>query len=212
VTRVLSALAATTLAFVAIEARADFREAGAITVNLRGGGQIRRDRGYGDDAEAFGFGRIAQGGGGGLELYAAPWKRVSFGASFGGFSSSAKRDTTTLTLSSQAWLAHVRVTPWRQILRAGQQAFLLELDADVAAGLYAMKRTYDDATLYPSSIVASDRSGGLRVGVDVAGYWHAIGLVVGYAYAYAPARVTDRVGGAIQAGGHEFTGALSLRW
>ena len=206
--------AATTLGATAParEARADFREAGAFTVNFRGGGQLRRDKGYGDDAAAFGFGRIAQGGGGDLELSVEPLRRLSFGVSFGGYSASAKRTTTTLTLSSAAWLAHARFAIVRQVFKVRGSQFLVQLEADGAGGVYSMKRTWDDATLYPSALATSTRSGGVRVGLDVSAYWHAIGLVAGYGYAYAPASVHDHLGNEIQAGGHEFTGALSLRW
>jgi hypothetical protein len=208
----LAALVATGGALAAADARAEFRDAGSFTVNFRGGGQLRRDKGYGDAADAFGFGRIAQGGGGNLELYVEPFKRLSFGLSFGGYSASAKRTTTTLTLSSAAWLAHARFAVWRQIFKVRGSQFLVQLEADAAGGVYSMKRTMDDATLYPTALVTSTRSGGVRVGVDVSAYWHAVGLVAGYGYAYAPAAVHDRLGNEIQAGGHEFTGALSLRW
>lgn len=210
--RVAAAALAIAATLTAGEARASFREAGAFTVNLRGGGQIRRDLGFGDDAAAFGFGRVMQGGGGGLELYFAPWKRLSFGLSFGGFSAAATRTTATLTLTSQAWLAHARAALWRSVRRAGKQEFLLQLEADAAFGVYSMKRTYEDGTLYSAALVASDRSWGARLGLDASVYWHAVGLVFGYGYAYSPAAVHDALGHGAQAGGHEITGALSLRW
>ncbi len=208
----LGALVTLGAALASPEARADFREGGAITVNFRGGGQLRRDKGYGDAADAFGFGRIAQGGGGDLELYVEPMKRLSFGVSFGGYSASAKRTTTTLTLSSAAWLAHARFAVWRQVFKVRGSQFLVQLEADGAGGVFSMKRSWDDSTLYSSALSTSTRSGGVRVGLDVSAYWHAIGLVAGYGYAYAPASVSDHLGNSIQAGGHEFTGALSLRW
>lgn len=208
----LFALVATSGALATADAHAEFREAGAFTVNFRGGGQIRRDKGYGDAADAFGFGRIAQGGGGNLELYVEPFRRLSFGLSFGGYSASATRTTTTLRLTSAAWLAHARFAVWRQIFKVRGSQFLVQLEADGAGGVYSMKRTWDDPTLYSSVLSTSTRSGGVRVGVDLSAYWHAVGLVVGYGYAFAPAAVHDRLGNEIQAGGHEFTGALSLRW
>lgn len=208
----VSTLVGTSATLAAGDARAEFRDVGSFTVNFRGGGQLRRDKGYGDAADAFGFGRIAQGGGGNLELYVEPFKRLSFGLSFGGYSASAQRTTTTLTLSSAAWLAHARFAAWRQVFKVRGSQFLVQLEADAAGGVYSMKRTMDDPTLYPSAFVTSTRSGGVRVGLDLSAYWHAVGLVAGYGYAYAPASVHDRLGNEIQAGGHEFTGALSLRW
>jgi hypothetical protein len=208
----LAALVAAGATLATTDAGAEFREAGAFTVNFRGGGQLRRDKGYGDAADAFGYGRIAQGGGGNLELYVEPFKRLSFGLSFGGYSAKATRTTTTLTLSSAAWLAHARFAVWRQVFKVRGSQFLVQLEADGAGGVYSMKRTLEDGTLYPTSLATSTRSGGVRVGLDISAYWHAIGLVAGYGYAYAPAAVHDHLGNEIQAGGHEFTGALSLRW
>lgn len=207
-----AALALGTIGATARDARAEFREAGAFTVNFRGGGQFRRDTGFGDDAAAFGFGRVTQGGGANLELYWAPWKRWSFGLSFGGYSASATRTTATLTLSSQAWLAHGRFAFWRSVRRAGKELFLLQLEADAAAGVYSVKRSFGDATQYSAELVDRDRSWGARLGLDASAYWHAVGLVFGYAYAYSPATVHDALGHGAQAGGHEITGALSLRW
>ena len=206
------ALVSLGVASTASDARADFREAGAFTVNFRGGGLLRRDLGYGETAAAFGFPRIADGGGGDLELYWEPWKRLSFGLSYGGFTSSSDRTTTTLTVSSAAWLAHARFAFWRTITQVRGSRFLLQAEGDAGFGVYSIKRTWSDPTLYTDDVVTSTRSAGGRVGLDVSAYWHAVGLIAGYAYAYAPAAVHDVLGHGIQAGGHEFTGALSLRF
>jgi hypothetical protein len=196
------------------EARADLKEAGAITVTLRAGGFVRRDDGYLTDASAFGFSTnccATFGLEGGYELF----PRFSVHASFSDAFGSGDRRRVSYRISSRAWSMHARYAFVRHVVRPNpSEQLLLQLQASLGGGIYDLREDWTDRTDDPeaSAVTRSKTGAGGRVGLDASLYWQWIGAVAGYAYHYSPLSLEDRLGGRTFASGHEITVGLSARF
>lgn len=183
--------------------RADAGE--RVRLDLRGGGLARNDDGYADHASVFGLPGVGLGGGGMLEVGVRVAPRIWVAGSWAGFGSVARKRASELSLMTTAVLAHLRVRGYDKTFYARGQRYSFVIDATFGAGRYRIEDTFDGET-------RSASSPGVRGGAQMTFYWRAIGYSLGYAYNHASARLEDQLGGSVSAGGHEFTGGLSVRF
>jgi len=198
-------------AVLAIASPAGAKEAGAITVNFRGGGLIRDDHGYLRDARVFQY-DITGGGGGAFEVGVEIVPRLSVYGSLAGYSASSTRGDQKLTVSSSMWAFHARYALLRHWWKTADGLVMTQLEGSMGAGGYLVRDRYEDAARPDDPIVHTDRAGGWRVGGDWSIYWRSLGFVAGYAFHRSSAYVADRLGNSVRAGGHEITLGLSLRF
>jgi hypothetical protein len=119
----------------------------------------------------------------------------------------ADRGTAKLRLSSGAVLGVARYA----FLRSQRKPLMAEAAVVAGLGEYFIRETFVDPNL--SSMVFSQgvaHVGGLG-GVEVALHASTLRLVLAYAYHYAPATISDRIRGTVDAGGHELTVGLGVR-
>lgn len=117
---------------------------------------------------------------------------------------------TRLSLTSTAWIVDAR---WAFLRASGPQGTLMgQIEAIAGVGRFTMTELLIDRALFDGTKTQSAVATGGRFGVDATGYVGGVGLVLGYAYLAAPARVSDRLGGKIDASGHELTFGLSARF
>jgi len=176
-----------------------------VALNLRGGGLARNDDGYAEHAGVFGLSGVGLGGGGVLEAGVRVAPRVWLFGSWSGFNSIVQKRTSELRLMTTAVLGHVRVRAYDHTFYARGQRYSFIVDASLGGGQYRLEEDFDGETRAASSL-------GARAGAQMTFYWRSIGYGIGYAYHHATARLEDRLGGKIGAGGHEFTGGLSVRF
>ena len=203
------AIAALLCAFAPSIAHA--KDAGAVTVDFLGGGFIRSDKGFYEHARAFGY-PISGGGGGSLEVGVELLPRLSIYGSWSGYSNTAERRLASITLTTQAFLLHARFAFARHEWKHRWGDVLLQGEASIGGGAYAIKSTFEDPSLYSASFDHVRRTAGARFGVDASVYWRSLGFLVGYAFHFAPAAIEDNLGGKVYAGGHEIRAGLSLRF
>jgi len=176
-----------------------------ITLDLRGGGLARSNDGYAEHAGVFGLSGMELGGGGMVEAGVRVAPRVWLAASWSGFGSIARKRASELHLMTTAVLAHIRVRAYEKNFYSRGQRYSFAVDASLGGGRYRIEDSFDGET-------RSDSSPGGRAGLQLSFYWRMVGYSLGYAYDHASARLEDQLGGSVAAGGHEFTGGLSLRF
>ncbi len=172
---------------------------------LRGGALNRDDGGYADHAEVYGLASPEIAGGGVLEAGVRFFPRLWLLASWSGFTSSAPRRLSQLSVDNQALLAHLGLTVARQEFLTGEFPWAIRFDLTAGGGLYRISDDLDGEG-------SADRGPGARVGAQVGASWKAIGLVLTYGWHMTGVAIEDRLGGRLGAGGHEFGGGLRLQF
>lgn len=198
---------AMTLAFgLAFAVPADaWSDDGRFLIQLRGGALVRGDDGYSEHAEVFGLANPAVGGGGAVDLGVRVFPRLWLVGSMVGFTSRGPRRLDTLEVSNQAVIGQVGVTAFDVEQVANDQPLSIRLDVLAGAGVYRIADSLGDVS-------RSDTGPGLRAGSQITLSWRAIGLVMAYGHHFTRAHLSDRLGGQLDAGGHEIGAGLSLRW
>lgn len=182
-----------------------------LSLDLRGGGFVRDDRGYGDHAAAFGFGDPQLGGGGVVEAGVRVAPRLRLLASWSGFSSLGARGGSELEVTQQTLLAQLAFSVYRRAFAfeleedEGREAITLDLAAVTGGGVTFLSDELEGAG-------SSARGAIGRSGAQLRASWRAVGLVFAYGWHYSRVAVGDRLGGELGAGGHEISGGLSLGW
>jgi hypothetical protein len=188
----------------AAPARADEER---VTLTLRGAAFDREDGGYADHAAVFGLDRAEVGGGGVVEAGARVLPRLWLYASWSGFTSLAARRLSQLRVSNQVLLAQAGWTAFRRdaLFRDALVPLSLRVDVLAGGGLYRLSDELDGMS-------RSVSGPGMRAGGQVTLSWRAIGFVVAGGWHLARARLVDRAGGELEAGGVEFGAGLALRY
>jgi hypothetical protein len=118
----------------------------------------------------------------------------------------ADRDSAHLRLQSGAGLGIVRWT----VVRLGEADAHFDAALQGGFGRYAIKETYIDPALssqtYEQDAGAWGGMVGAQASFDVSGFV----AIVGYGFHYAPATISDRIGGTVQAGGNEISIGLGV--
>lgn len=178
---------------------------GRFSLTLGGSALNREDGGYADHAEVHGLSHVEVGGGGRLEGGVRVLPRLWLLASWSGFTSVAARRLSELDVYSDALLAHVGFTAWRQEFDTGGFPWAARFDLTAGAGRYRMHDDFDGE--------GQDVSGpGARFGAQIGASWKAVGLVFSYGWHLTGVEVEDRLGGTLGAGGHEFGGGLRFEF
>jgi hypothetical protein len=118
----------------------------------------------------------------------------------------ANRDSAQLRLQSGALLGMVRWT----FFRAGDPDAMFDLAAQGGFGRYLIKETYIDPALSSQTFEHDDGDWGGTGGIQASLESHGFLAVVGYGFHYTPASISDRIGGTVQAGGHEISLGLGV--
>jgi hypothetical protein len=113
----------------------------------------------------------------------------------------ADRDSAQLRLQSGAILALAR---W-SVFRVSDAAARVDVALQGGFGRYVIKETYLDPAISPQTYEKDDGAWGGTVGVQGSLTLSAFLAVLGYGFHYAPATIADRIGGTVQAGGHEMS-------
>lgn len=188
-------------AVIALAAGAAAADEERFSLALRGAAFDRDDGGYADHAEVYGLASPELGGGGVLEGGVRVLPRIWLLASWSGFTSSAPRRLSELTVHNQALLAHVGFTAWRAELLTGELPWAVRVDLTAGGGLYTISDQLEGEG-------QRDRGMGARVGAQVGASWKAVGLVLSYGWHMTGVGIEDRVGGQLGAGGHEIGAGL----
>lgn len=195
-------LAATALAMSAGRAAADEER---FSLELRGGGFDRDDGGYADHAEVAGLSDPELAGGGVIEGGVRFMPRLWLLASWSGWTTSGARRLSELTVDNRALLAQIGFTAWREELETSDVRWWLRADLAAGAGLYTIADRLDGEG-------HRDRAAGGRLGAQLAVGWRGIGIALSYGWHLTAARIDDRVGGSIGAGGHEFGAGIRFQY
>ncbi|HEU5060152.1 MAG TPA: hypothetical protein VFU21_26655 [Kofleriaceae bacterium] len=195
-------LAAALVALAAGDAAAD---EGRFSLSLRGGAFNRDDGGYADHAQVYGLSNPEVSGGGVLEGGVRVLPRLWLLASWSGFTSSGPRRLSELSVTSSAVLAQVGFTAWREEFATGEFPWSMRLELTAGGGYYTISDQLDGEG-------RRDRAPGARVGAQVGASWKAVGLVLSYGWHMTGARLEDRLGGTLGAGGHEIGGGLRFEF
>jgi hypothetical protein len=174
---------------------------GRVSLTLRGGALDRDDGGYADHAEVHGLASPELGGGGVLEAGVRILPRLWLLASWSGFSSSAPRRLSELSVVNQAILAQIGVTAWRREFDTGGFPWAVRFDVTAGGGIYRISDSLEGEG-------QADRGPGARVGAQIGASWKAVGLVFSYGWHLTGVEIEDRLGGSLGAGGHEFGAGL----
>jgi hypothetical protein len=175
------------------------------SLELRGGGFDRDDGGYADHAEVYGLSNPELAGGGVIEGGVRFLPRLWLLGSWSGWSTSGVRRLSELTVDNRALLAQIGFTAYREEFDTDGVAWWLRADLSAGAGLYTIS---DDL----EGEAHRDRGPGARLGGQIAAGWRGIGLALSYGWHITGARIDDRVGGSISAGGHEFGAGLRFQY
>jgi hypothetical protein len=159
----------------------------------------RTDNNYFSHANTYAYSLDGSAGGVQLNLGAELLPRVALLASAHYLISGADRDAAHLRLQSGAVLGMVR---W-SFVRAGDENAHFDAALQGGFGRYLIKETYIDPAIAPTLYEKSDGQFGGTVGALGTLTFSSFMAVAGYGFHYAPATITDRIGGTVQAGGHE---------
>jgi hypothetical protein len=162
---------------------------------------IHSSNNYFDHASTFGYDLSNAASGVGLTLGAELLPRVSLLAEGFYVVTGADRSDAQLRLYSGAVLGVVRWSFLRWASRSDDVG--IDLAASAGFGRYLMKETFVDPSLSPERFVHRDGSFGGLGSIEASVTFHAFRGAIGYAFHYAPATITDRIGGSVYAGGHE---------
>jgi len=175
------------------------------SLTLRGAAFDRDDTGYADHAQVFGLGSPEVGGGGVVEAGVRVLPRLWLVGSWSAFATLGKRRLDALRVANHALLLQLAVTAARVDIDLQGEPTWLRLDLMGGGGLYWISDELDGEEQNASAP-------GARVGAQVSYGWRALGLSLSYGWHMSRARLEDRLGGALRAGGHELGAGLSLRW
>lgn len=195
-------LAATALSLAAGRAAADEER---FSLELRGGGFDRDDGGYADHAAVYGLSDPELAGGGVIEGGVRFMPRLWLYGSWSGWTTSGARRLSELTVSNQALLAQIGFTAHREEFATDGVRWWLRADLLAGAGLYTISDQLEGEA-------HRDRAPGGRIGGQLAVGWRGVGVALSYGWHLTSARIDDRVGGSIGAGGHEFGAGLRLQY
>jgi hypothetical protein len=160
---------------------------------------VRSNDGYFNQAEVFGYpiSREAVGIEGMLGLELVP--RLTIGVGGGYYGSGATRRGAKLMLTSESLRLLVDFAALRY--QSPDEQLRVSLDVVAGAGRYWIRETYTDPSLFSNTFVSDGAGLGGSGGVDLAFDIANARVVLGYAYHYAPATITNEIGGAVRAGG-----------
>jgi hypothetical protein len=175
------------------------------SLELRGGGFDRDDGGYADHAEVYGLSNPELAGGGVIEGGVRFLPRLWLLGSWSGWSTSGARRLSELDVENRAVLAHVGFTAYREEFETDDVAWWLRADVSAGAGLYTISDDLDGEG-------HRDRGPGARLGAQIAAGWRGVGLALSYGWHLTDVHIDDRVGGTLNAGGHEFGAGLRFQY
>lgn len=196
-----------------------------IRLDARFGLMFRHDSGYYHDARVFAevprvstSTSVAEGdaippaGGGIVSAGVALLPRTTLSLSFGQFTNGVQEGETKLSLTSQRFGADLKFAPLS--VHGGKElweSWSARLELCAGVGYYVMREDYLDRAVFDTNLTHASHHLGGRFGVEAVAYIGPLGLVIAYAYHLAPASISDRIGGSIDAGGQEFSIGLALR-
>ncbi len=174
--------------------------------DLRAMALMRTDNNYFSHANTYSYSIDPGAGGVQLNLGAELLPRLALVASAHYAIDGADRDSAQLRLQSAAILGMARWSFWR----TGGDDWHFDATLQGGFGRYAIKETYLDPAISPQTYEQDDGAwggtGGLQASLTMSGFV----AVLGYGFHYAPATVSDRIGGTVQAGGHELSVGLGV--
>ena len=174
--------------------------------DLRAMALIRTDNNYFAHANTYSYSINPGAGGVQLNLGAELLPRLALVASAHYAIDGADRDSAQLRVQSAALLGMARWSFWR----TGGDEWHLDTTLQGGFGRYAIKETYLDPAISPQTYEQDDGAWGGTVGLQASLTLSGFVAVAGYGFHYAPATVTDRIGGTVQAGGHELSIGLGV--
>ena len=181
-----------------------------IVTDLRFGALFRNNSDYFSEASTFGYPIPSAGIGvvGDVGVEIVPRFTLAVAGNY--YSEAAKRRYAKLALSSDALLVQARFA----VLRTGDESvpFAAAMELVVGGGKYWIREGYSDPSLFAGTITHDDSSLGFSIGTD---FWATVGpvrFVLGYAYHWAPAGITNDIGAEVRAGGHEITFGMGARF
>jgi hypothetical protein len=139
---------------------------------------------------------------GGVEIV----KHISLLASAHYEMNGADRADAHLRIASGAIVGLVR---WA-FFRSGTDTAFFETAASGGFGRYLIRETYVNTALSPDTFAQSDGAFGGQLGLEAALVVSGFRAMLGYGFAYSPASISDRVGGSVNAGGHEIALGLGI--
>lgn len=162
---------------------------------------IRNETNFFSHANTYAYPIDASAGGVRLALGVELLPRVTLLAGAHYALDGADRDSARFRVQSAAALGLVR---WTFVDTAVAP---VRLRAAVVGGFgrYVIQQTYVDPAISPTTYEQDAGSYGGTLGADASLFVSGFTAVVGYAYHYAPASIGDRIGGTVQAGGHELS-------
>ena len=166
----------------------------------------RTDNNYFGHANTYAYSLDPGAGGIALNLGAELLPRVSLLASALYAINGADRDSAQLRLQSGAVLGMARWT----FARVGDDNLHLDLALQGGFGRYVIKETYLDPAIAPQTYAKDDGAWGGTGGAQASFVFSGFLGVVGYGFHYAPASIADRIGGTVQAGGHELSFGIGV--
>jgi hypothetical protein len=113
----------------------------------------------------------------------------------------ADRDSAQLRLQSGALLGMVRWT----FARVGDTDTHVDAALQGGLGRYFIKETYLDPAISPQTYEKDAGDWGGTVGLQASATFSGFVGVLGYGFHTTPAGISDRIGGTVQAGGHEIS-------
>jgi hypothetical protein len=162
---------------------------------------IRTDNNYFGHANAYAYPVDPAAAGVQLNLGGELLPRLTLYASGLYAINGADRDSAQLRLQSGAVLGMVRWT----FARAGDTSTHVDAALQGGLGRYFIKETYLDPAISPQTYAKDAGDWGGTVGVQGSLTFSGFVAVVGYGFHTTPAAISDRIGGTVQAGGHEIS-------
>jgi hypothetical protein len=219
--RSLLAVLVLALAFLtSVRARADGAETTAperstfkpqVLGDVRGMLLLRSNENYFQHTDTFRYGMPTVAGGVGLGAGVELVPRFALLVSAHYVVNGSDRGDAHLRLVSGAVLGLAR---W-SFLRLGEREVdgKVFFDGNVSAGFgrYVIRETYYDTSLSPDQFHKDDGAYGGQVGVEGAVTAFGFRASLGYAFHHAAATISDRIGGSVNAGGHELSLGIGVR-
>ena len=174
--------------------------------DLRAMALIRTDNNYFAHANTYSYAIDPGAGGVQLNLGAELIPRIALLASAHYTIDGADRDSAQLRLQSAAVLGVAR---WA-FYRTGGDDWHLDATLQGGFGRYAIKETYLDPAIASQTYEQDDGAWGGMAGLQASLTLAGFSVVAGYGFHYAPATISDRIGGTVQAGGHELSIGLGV--
>jgi hypothetical protein len=217
---VLAALAFAALALTGSRARADTAETDAAPAkafrpqllgDVRGMLLFRSNENYFQHTDTFRYGMPTVAGGVGLGAGVELVPRFALLVSAHYVVNGSDRGDAHLRLVSGAVLGLARWSFVRVGEKEGEGKAFFDANLTGGFGRYVIRETYYDTSLSPDQFHKDDGAYGGQVGVEAAITAFGFRASVGYAFHYAPATISDRIGGSVDAGGHELALGIGVR-